>query len=68
MISLQGAIHAIVLLIVAGLIFFLLNWLIDYCGIPDPFNKVARVVLAVAAVLICIAALLSLAGVQVFAP
>ncbi len=64
MISLATAITLIVYLIVAGLIFWLLNWLISYCGIPEPFNKVARIILAVLAVLVVIGLLLQLAGGQ----
>lgn len=67
MISLAGIISVVIYLIVAGLIFFLLAWLIDYCGLPEPFNKVAKVLLAVVAVLVVIGALLQfLGGVQVF--
>ncbi len=62
MIPIEGLIHAIVYLIVAGLIFFLLNWLIDYVGVPEPFHKVAKVVLAVFAVILVIGALLSIIG------
>lgn len=65
MISLSELIRSVVLIIVAGLVFWLLWWLIDYCQIPEPFNRVARVVVAVAAVLVACAILLSLAGIQV---
>jgi len=34
-----------------GLICWLLWWLIGYIGVPEPFNKVARVVIAVVAVI-----------------
>ncbi len=68
MISLTGLVHAVVVLIVAGLIFWLLSWLVDYVGLPDPFRKVARIVLAVLAVLVCVGVLLSLAGFTVFVP
>jgi hypothetical protein len=68
MISLSAAVHAILILIIAGVIFGLLWWLIGYCGLPAPFDKVARVILAVLAVLVCIGVLLSLAGYPVFAP
>jgi len=64
MISLEGVVRAIIYLIVAGLIFWLLFWLINYVGLPEPFNKLARVILAVAAVIICIVILLGLAGGQ----
>jgi hypothetical protein len=62
MFSLTGLVNFLLYLIVAGLIFWLLSWLIDYVGVPDPFQKVARVVLAVAAVFVVIYALLSLVG------
>lgn len=62
MISLETVVTLVVYMIVAGIIFGLCNWLIDYCGLPDPFRKVAKVVLAVFAVLIVIGALLSLIG------
>ena len=62
MISLGGAVQVIVYLIVAGLVFGMLWWLIGYAGIPEPFHKVARVVLAVLAVLVVIGILLSLVG------
>lgn len=37
-----------------GLICWLLWWLIGYIGIPEPFNKVARVIIAVLAVVFLI--------------
>lgn len=68
MISMSGLVHAVVLLIVGGLICWLLWWLVGYIGLPEPFAKVARVLIAVVAVLICVTVLLSLAGVVVFVP
>ncbi len=68
MTSLAGAVTAIVTLIIVGLIFGLLWWLIDYCALPAPFAKVARVVLALVAVLFVIGVLLSFVGVRIFAP
>jgi hypothetical protein len=61
-ISGETVVHAVIWIIIAGVIFWLVNWLIDYAGVPAPFNKVARVVLAIVAVLILINALLSIAG------
>jgi len=67
MISLSAMVTVIVYLIVAGLIFWLLWWLVGYVGLPEPFRKVANVVLAVAAVLVIIGILLSLvSGQQIF--
>lgn len=60
--SLGGLVPFLVELIVVGLIVWLLWWLIGYIGLPEPFNKVARVVIAVIAVLWVINALLGLSG------
>lgn len=69
MISLSAAVHLVVYLIVAGVIFFLLDWLIRYVGVPEPFAKVARIILAIVAVLVVIGALLSfVGGVPIFRP
>jgi Kef-type K+ transport system membrane component KefB len=62
MLSAESVISAVVFIIIMGLVWWLLWWLISYVGLPEPFNKVARVVLAVAAVLVLISALLSVAG------
>ena len=62
MITVAALFHILVLIIIAGLIFGLLVWLVNYIGLPAPFDKVARVVLAVFAVLFLIGILLGLAG------
>jgi len=62
MLSLESLVMFVIYLIVAGLIFGLLIWLIDFCGTPEPFRRIARVVLAIFAVLVVIGALLSLVG------
>ena len=62
MISIEQVVWAIIYLIIGGVVFWLLTWLIDYIGLPEPFRKVARVVLAVGAVLVVIAVLLAMAG------
>ena len=55
-------VHLLVWIIVVGAIFGLLWWLIDYVGLPAPFNKVAKVALAVVAVLLLINVLLGFIG------
>ena len=62
MITLSSLVGLIVYLIIAGLILWLLYWLIGYVGLPEPFNKVAHVILAIAAVLIIISILLGMVG------
>lgn len=66
MISVQSLVQSVVLIIVCGLVFWLLWWLVEYVGLPEPFHKVAKVVLAVAAVLVLCGILLGLAGYPVF--
>jgi hypothetical protein len=62
MISLSAVVNFVLYVVVAGLIFWLLDWLIRYVGVPEPFAKVARIVLAVAAVFVLIYALMGLIG------
>ena len=60
--SAEGLISIVVWIVVVGLVFYLLWWLVGYLGLPEPFNKVARVVLAIAAVLFLINLLMGLTG------
>ncbi len=62
MISGAVLIGVIIWIIIFGLIFGLLWWLINYVALPEPFAKIARVVLAVAAVILLINLLLQLGG------
>ncbi len=64
MISLSAAVTAVVYLIVVGLVFWLLWWLVDYVGPPEPFRKIANVILAILAVMVIIGILLSLVSGQ----
>jgi hypothetical protein len=61
-ISGSGLLSILIQLIVAGLIFWLLLWLLTFVGLPEPFLKVAKVILAVVAVIFVINLLLSLTG------
>jgi len=54
--------NALIWLVIGGVIFGLCHWLIGYVGVPEPFNKVAKVIIAVIAVVICINALLTIVG------
>lgn len=62
MIDVAGLLHVIFWLIIIGGVFWLLWWLVGYIGLPAPFDKVARVILAVVAVFLLINVLLSLVG------
>ena len=52
----------LVQLIVVGLVCYLVWWLIGYIGLPAPFDKVARVIVAIFAVLFLINLILGLSG------
>lgn len=58
----SGLLSILIQIIVAGLIFWLLLWLLTFVGLPEPFMKVAKVILAVVAVIFVINLLLSLTG------
>ncbi len=60
--ALEDLVELVVYLAIVGGVVWLLLWLISYVGLPAPFNKVARVVVMVAAVLILISVLLSFVG------
>lgn len=62
--DLSSLVHIIIYLLIVGGICWLLWWLIGYIGLPEPFNKIARVIVAVVAVLLCINLLLGLGGAQ----
>ena len=58
----ESIMRLVITLIVAGLIYWILDWAIKATGLPDPFAKVARVILILAAVIFLINALLGIAG------
>lgn len=49
-------------IVIAGIIYWLLSWLLGQIGLPEPFGKIARIVLAIVAVIVVINALLTLVG------
>lgn len=64
--SIEGLVELVIYLIVIGGVFWLLLWLIGYVGLPDPFAKVAKIILMVVGVLILINILLGFAGHPIF--
>jgi len=53
----------IVYIIVVGLVFWLLNYLVDNVPMDEPFRRIAKIALMVVGVLILILILLQFAGV-----
>lgn len=47
-------------IIIIGVVAGLLWWLIDFCGTPAPFNKVAKVIVAIVAVVFLVNMLMTL--------
>ncbi len=69
MISISMVVSVIITIIIAGLIWSALWWLVGYCELKEPFNKAARIALAILGVLFLIGLLLSFVGEQpVFRP
>lgn len=55
----SSLVNALITLVVVGLVLWLLHWFISYVGLPEPFAKVAKVILALVAVVFLINLLLS---------
>lgn len=60
--TLSGLLPLLIQLVVAGLIFWVILWFIGYVGIPEPFNRAARIIVALVAVIYVVNLLLSLSG------
>ena len=47
----SGLISILITLVIVGLIFWLMFWFIGMVGLPEPFNKVATVLIALCALI-----------------
>lgn len=56
----------LVTLVIVGLICYLLWWFVGYIGLPAPFDKVARVIIALVAVIFLINLLMGIGGTPLF--
>jgi hypothetical protein len=66
MIATSGILGLLVTLVVVGLCFWLVMWFIAWVGIPEPFNKVIKVIIGLVCFVYLIHVLLSLAGHPLF--
>ncbi len=57
-----AALNFIISLVIAGLIFWLVIWFLRWVGVPEPFNKIIKVVLGLAVLIYLINALLTVSG------
>ena len=62
MVTGTGLLSLLVTLVIVGLIFWLIWWFIGYVGVPEPFNKVIRVIIGLAVLIYLIDVLLGLGG------
>ena len=60
--SVGGLVPLLIEIVILGLIVWLLWWFIGYVGLPEPFNKVARVIIALVCMIYLINLLLGLSG------
>lgn len=54
--------QALIWLVIAGVIYWVLDWGLKRIGLPEPFNKIATVLLVLIVVVVVINALLIIAG------
>jgi hypothetical protein len=59
-VGLESLLSLVIYVLVIGAICWLLWWLIAFIGVPEPFAKIARGIVAVVAVVLLIGLLLSL--------
>ena len=64
--SIAGLVELILYLCIVGGVVWLLLWIIGYVGIPEPFAKVAKIIIMVFAVLLLINLLLGFLGTPMF--
>ena len=58
----SSLLHFVVVIVILGLIFWLVWWFIGKVGLPEPFNKVATVIVALVALVVLIDILLNVMG------
>ena len=54
----SGLVSALITLVIVGVIFWLVLWFIGWVGLPEPFAKIAKVVLGLFALIFLINLLL----------
>jgi len=64
--SLSGLLGIVVYLVIIGVVFWAILWFVGYVGVPEPFNKVIKVVVGLVALIIVVNLLLGLAGHPIF--
>lgn len=60
--SLSGLLGIVVYLVIIGVVFWAILWFVGYVGVPEPFNKVIKVVVGLVALIIVVNLLLGFTG------
>lgn len=63
-----GLIGLLIELVIIGLVFYLIWWFVGYVGVPEPFNKVIRVIIGLIALIVLLNLILGLGGVSANGP
>lgn len=58
-------IHTLVYILIIAVVIGLIWWVVDYLPVPEPLNKLVKVISMVIGVIVIIYALLTIAGVPV---
>jgi len=58
--SLSALLTALVWLCIIGGVFWMLWWFVGFIGLPEPFNKVARIIIGIVALIVLVNFLLGL--------
>lgn len=66
MIEGSALLSLLVTVVIVGLIFWLLLWFVDWVGVPEPFLKVVRVLIGLAALIYLINLLMKISGTPLF--
>jgi len=61
-ITTSNAIDLLIQLVIAGVIFWLIVWLLRWIGVPEPFNKVIKVIIGIVVVLWLVNILMGFSG------
>ncbi len=62
MIAGSSLVSLLIMLVIGGLIAYLCWWFIGICGLPAPFDKIARVIIGLVVLIFLINILLGFAG------
>ena len=60
--GIESLLHLIIWIVIVAVIFWCVWWFVGYVGLPEPFNKVARVLIGLVALIVVLYLLLALLG------